>query len=93
MLTFQVKIVSKALSIPIISKSQLDRLILIKKLHSDGLSDTAIADFLNSKGLKTPKGKKYYQELIWVTRNKFNKRNLREKEFNYQIENMKFSPK
>jgi hypothetical protein len=92
-LTFQVKIVSKALSIPIISKSQLDRLILIKKLHSDGLSDTAIADFLNSKGLKTPKGKKYYQELIWVTRNKFNKRNLREKEFNYQIENMKFSPK
>ncbi len=93
MLTFQVKIVSRALSIPIISTSQLDRLTLIKKLHSDGLSDTAIADFLNSKGLKTPKGKKYYQELIWVTRNKFNKRNLREQEFNYQIENMKFSPK
>ncbi len=90
MLTFETEIVSRSLSIPVISKAQLERLILIKKLHSKGLSDTAIADFLNSKGIKTPKGKNYYQELVWVTRNKFDRRNLRKKEFNYRIENVKF---
>lgn len=90
MLIFQVDITSRSLSIPVISKDQLDRLTLIKKLHLEGLSDKEIANYLNSKNIKTPKGKKYYQELIWVTRNKFEKRNIRKDEFTYEIKNIHF---
>ncbi len=89
-LVFEVEITSKALSLNVLPKDQLGRLILIKKLHSDGLSDNEIAHFLNSKNIKTPKGKRYYQELVWVTRNKFEKRNLRKEEFSYEIRNVNF---
>ena len=90
MLTFVAEITSRSLSIPVISKAQIDRLNLIKKLHLQGLSDTSIANYLNSKGIKTPKGKKYYQELVWVTRNKFEKRNIRKTDFKYEIKNINF---
>ena len=46
-------------------------------LHVQGLTDVQISNYLNDKGIKTPKGKKYYYELVWVTRNKSNKRNDR----------------
>lgn len=90
MLSFEVEITSKALSLNVLPKSQLDRLILIKKLHFDGLLDSEIAQFLNSNNIKTPKGKQYYQELVWVTRNKFEKRNLRKQDFKYEVKNIQF---
>ncbi len=90
MLSFEVEITSKSPSISVIPKDRLGRLILIKKLHSDGLSDRQIADYLNSNNIKTPKQKSYYSELVFVTRSKFEKRNLRKEEFSYQIKNMSF---
>ncbi len=90
MLSFEVEITSKALSLNVLPKSQLDRLILIKKLHFDGLTDSEIAHFLNSHDFKTPKGNQYYQELVWVTRNKFEKRNLRKKDYKFEVKNIQF---
>jgi len=90
MLSFEVEITSKSLSLNVLPKDQLGRLTLIKKLHSDGLTDSEIAHFLNSNHIKTPKGKEYYQELVWVTRNKFEKRNLRKQDFKYEVKNIQF---
>ena len=93
MLVFDVEITSKALSIPVISSGQQDRHELIQKLHEEGFSDADIADYLNERNIKTPTGKKYYQELVWVTRNKFLKRNLRKKDLSYEIKNVHFEVK
>lgn len=90
MLSFEVEITSKSLSVSVIPKDRLGRLILIKKLHSDGLNDRQIADYLNSMNIKTPQGKTYYSELVFVTRSKFEKRNLRREEYKYEIKNMRF---
>lgn len=38
------------------------------------MSNREISDFLNSMGIKTPKGKDYYPNLIWVTLKKYRKR-------------------
>lgn len=89
-LNFEVEITSKSLSISVIPKDQLGRLILIKKLRLDGLTDRQIADYLNSMNIKSPKGKTYYSELVFMTRRKFEKRNLRKQEFSYEIKNVRF---
>ena len=89
-LVFEVKITTKSLSINVISDKQLERHQLILKLHNEGLTDKEIAYYLNSKNIKTPKGKLYYQELVWVTRDKFLKRNRRKLDYQYEIENLGF---
>jgi hypothetical protein len=38
------------------------------------MSNRDISNFLNSMGIKTPKGKDYYPNLIWVTLQKYRKR-------------------
>ena len=38
------------------------------------MGNKEISEFLNSLGLKTPKGKEYYPNLIWVTLKKYRKR-------------------
>ena len=50
------------------------RLELIKTLSDDGMTNREISEFLNSMGVKTPKGKDYYPKLIWVTLKKYRKR-------------------
>ena len=47
---------------------------LIKTLSDEGMSNKEISEFLNSMGIKTPKGKDYYPKLIWVTLKKYRKR-------------------
>jgi DNA-binding transcriptional MerR regulator len=88
-----VEITSKALSIPVISLGQQERLELIQKLHKEGFSDADIAEYMNERNMKTPTSKKYYQELVWVTRNKFLKRNLRKKDLSCEIKNVHFEVK
>ena len=90
MLVFDVEITSKALSIPVISSGQQERLELIQQLHEDGFTDADIAEYMNERNIKTPTGKQYYQELVWATRNKFLKRNLRKKDLSYEIKNVHF---
>ena len=93
MLVFDVEITSKALSIPVISSGQEDRHDLIQQLHNESLTDADIAEYMNERNIKTPTGKQYYQELVWVTRNKFLKRNLRKKDLSYEIKNVHFEVK
>lgn len=38
------------------------------------MSNREISDFLNSKQLKTPKGNRYYPNLIWGALKKYNNR-------------------
>jgi hypothetical protein len=47
---------------------------LIKTLSDKGVTNKEISEFLNSLGIKTPKGKDYYPNLIWVTLKKYRKR-------------------
>lgn len=54
--------------------NRVRRLELIKSLSDKGMSNREISDFLNSMGIKTPKGKDYYPNLIWVTLKKYRKR-------------------
>ena len=53
---------------------RVQRLELIKTLSDEGMSNKQISEFLNSMGIKTPKGKDYYPKLIWVTLKKYRKR-------------------
>ena len=84
------EITTKSLSISVISDEQSLRHELILKLHNEGLTDKEIAQYLNSKNIKTPKGKLYYQELVWVTRDKFLKRNRRKLDYQYELKNFRF---
>ena len=54
--------------------NRVRRLELIKTLSDEGMSNKEISEFLNSMGIKTPKGKDYYPKLIWVTLKKYRKR-------------------
>lgn len=87
-LVFDVEITSKALSIPVISSGQQDRLELIQKLHENGFTDADIAEYMNERNLRTATGKQYYRELVWVTRKKFLKRNLRKNDLSYEVKNI-----
>ena len=60
-----------------------ERLKFIKSLSDSGMSNREISDYLNSKALKTPKGNRYYPNLIWGTLKKYNKRLNRK--VNYKI--------
>ena len=57
-----------------LNPQRTERLELIKSLSDSGMSNVQISDHLNSKGLKTPKGKDYYPKLICVTLKKYNNR-------------------
>jgi hypothetical protein len=88
-----VEITSKVLSIPLISSGQQEQLELIHKLHQKGFSDVDNPEYMKERNIKTPTGKQYYQELVWVTRNKFIKRNLRKKDLSHEIKNVYFEVK
>ena len=57
-----------------LDRQRVLRLELIKTLSDKGMSNRDISNFLNSMGIKTPKGKDYYPNLIWVTLKKYRKR-------------------
>ena len=57
-----------------LDRQRVLRLELIKTLSDKGMGNKEISEFLNSLGLKTPKGKDYYPNLIWVTLKKYRKR-------------------
>ena len=47
------------------------------------MGNKEISELLNSLGLKTPKGKEYYPNLIWVTLKKYRK--ILERNSSYKI--------
>ncbi len=54
------------------------------ELHHSGCNDEEIANHLNSKGIKTPRGVSYYRELVFVTRRKIRLR--KEKRMENRVE-------
>jgi hypothetical protein len=76
-LHFTVELITRQLSLNLISDRRQERHKLIKKLHESRLSDKQIASELNRRGILTPSGKEYYQELVFVTRRKLRLRQER----------------
>ena len=72
-----VEIETRSLSICVLSDTRIDRLNFLESLSEQGLSARQIADRMNESGLKTPQGKHYYPELIFVTLAKFRRRRVR----------------
>jgi hypothetical protein len=60
------------------------------KLHQDGLNDAQIANFMNVSGFLSPRGLKYYGELVFVTRRKIQLRTKRRQETEVKLENLYF---
>jgi len=61
-----------------LNRKKVKRLELLKRLSDKGMTNKEISDHLNSLGIKTPKGKSYYPNLIWSTLKKYKKRLDRE---------------
>jgi len=76
-LCFLVEIETRSLSICVLSDARIDRLTFLESLSEQGLSAKQIADYMNESNLKTPQGKYYYPELIFVTLAKFRRRKVR----------------
>jgi hypothetical protein len=62
---------------------------LIESLFNSGYKDKQIAEILNERKILSPRGEKYYSELVFVTRRKFHLRKEREKEKNCVVSNLK----
>ena len=76
-LRFEVEIVTRQLSLNVIPEGRQERHQLIDTLYRSGFSDKQIASELNRRGIKTPSGKDYYFELVFVTRRKMRLRKER----------------
>lgn len=81
-LGFEIKIITRELSIPQLPTGREKRLEFIYQLHLEGRPNKFITDYFNSRDVKTPRGKPYTQKNIWVTFKKYRKRLLRN---NYNI--------
>lgn len=77
-LRFEVEIVTRQLSLNVIPEGRQERHQLIDTLYRSGFSDKQIASELNRRGIKTPSGKDYYFELVFVTRRKMRLRKERQ---------------
>ena len=74
---FDVDIKTKILTVSEIPERQEFRLNLITNLHEKGLSNNDISDYLNEKGILSPRNQKYSQKLIWGTLKKIKDRSNR----------------
>ena len=68
---------TSVLSLQEIPDYRLKKLHLIHDLYNQGRSNREIADHLNERGIRTPKGGTYSPKLVWVTVKKFMKRQER----------------
>ena len=68
-----------------------DRHQLIESLYESGHTDKQIAEILNERKILSPRGEKYYSELVFVTRQKFRLRKEREKEKDCVVSNLKMN--
>ena len=82
---FNVTLNTKSLSLNVIPDKNQYRHHLILDLHSKGYTDTEISDYLNENNILTPTGKKYYFELVSVTRKKLMLRDIRKTTFSYEL--------
>ena len=74
---FSVNILTKELSYDTISPQRNQLRGALIGLHEKGLNSREIADYLNARIIRTRTGKEWYHELVWVTINKWKKRQKR----------------
>ena len=74
---FSVDILTKELSYDTISPQRNQLRDVLIGLHEKGLNSREIADHLNAHNIRTRTGKEWYHELVWVTINKWKKRQQR----------------
>jgi hypothetical protein len=87
---FDVTVLTKSLSLNEIPDENLSRHRLILDLHSKGYTDNEISDYLNKNNILTPTGKKYYYDLVFVTRRKLRLRDIRKTTFSYELGKLVF---
>ena len=89
-LAFDVKLKTRSLSLNLIPDERVERHKMIVQLHESGLDDREIAEFFNLSGIRTPTGKTYYKELVFVTRRKICLRETRKSREEMSVQNIKF---
>ena len=77
---------TRLLSLPELSADRLERLHLIDDLHQKGLTNRDIADYLNERGMRSPRGGSYSPKLVWVTLKRFLLRKERMKDTTYTVD-------
>ena len=70
-------ILTKELSYDTISPERSQLRDVLIGLHEKVLNSREIADYLNAHNIRTRTGKEWYHELVWVTINKWKKRQQR----------------
>jgi hypothetical protein len=68
-----------------LSDPKVSRLELLTNLHSQGMTDLQISNYLNDREMYTPSGKKYYPELVYGTRKKYKNRKIRQQQNKKEI--------
>lgn len=79
------EIFTRALTIPYLDPKRVRRLELLTELHNQGVSDRQISNLFNFVDLRTPQGKPYSPNNIWMTREKWNLRKIRENDTYFVI--------
>jgi hypothetical protein len=74
---FNIKVDTSALALTDLAHDQLYRLNTMQQLQATGFSAAEIAHRLNQQNIVTPTGQQYYPKLVWVTLDKFRKREAR----------------
>ena len=74
---FSVEVYTKELCYDSIPAKRLELRNLLYKLSDQGLTNREIADYLESQDIKSPQGKKYSPNLVWVSLKKWRARDLR----------------
>lgn len=88
---FTVTVITRSLSLNVLSDGRMERLELIASLYERGWNSVEIADHLNEQAMLTPSGMAYYPKLVWVTHNKFMRRTTRRQLSDIKISGLGFS--
>ena len=77
---------TRTLTLVELSQERLEKLNLIDDLYQQGLNSREIADHLNQRGIRSPKGGTYYLKLVWVTHKQLKRRHERMKDTTYTVD-------
>jgi hypothetical protein len=71
---YRLSFTTQRLSVMGVPKGRIDLLDMIYGLHLDGIPNKDISDALNSRGVKSSRGKMFSTKLIWILIKKYKDR-------------------
>jgi len=74
---YNLSFTTQRLSVMGVPKGRIDLLDMIYSLHLDGRSNRTISDVLNTRGIKSSRGKLFSTKLIWILIKKYKDRLIR----------------